>query len=718
MNPSLLTGRLVENLLRVAPADQATRAITGILREKWGPAAFEVADGLAQAIESADLAPEYVNAIENAAAAVDGATALFLQAWLLQARQRLEPAIDLLAKAASLGTAGSPAALVTRARLLAGLGRLDEAGHDLRTAYNFYPPYSLLTASERILRKVLAAGQWQPRRKVRLALLGNSTTSFLAAALLASGFREGLAFEVYQCPFGQYQQDILDPQSGFHQFTPDVTVILLNHRDACLQPAGSAQQTCDFVRQVRQSWSAIRDRHACHIIQAGLNHPPPGAWGCLEDTLPDGRNRLVTQINQELSSDLPSGVSFLGLEGLAYHAEGPFFSDAEWQIAKQYPASAATAVMADAICAQCLAVCGLSCKAIILDLDNTLWGGIIGEDGLQGIRIGPPSPAGEGYLELQRYLKDLQQRGVLLAVCSKNNPEDAQTPFQQHEAMILKLEDFVSFSANWQDKASNILSMANDLSLGLDSFTFLDDSPAERAMIRAQLPQARVPECGTTPQEMLRVLRRGMFFESLRLTAEDVERHASYRANVERRSSEKVASSLDEFLAQLDLRAQHGAVDARTLARVTQLINKTNQFNLTSKRYTEEQVRSMMTSPDWWCRWFRLADRFGDYGLVGVMLVHKGQSAWDVDTWLLSCRALGKQMEQFMCLTMLQAARSAGASEVHGHYIPTARNAQVQDIYPRLGFTEIANEPEEIYAFDLNSAALPRCPHVTEMHPI
>lgn len=714
MNPSLLTDRLLSALLRSTPADQAAEAISSLLKENWGPAALDVAEGLAQTVETLALTPEHLQLIEKAASGIDGAAALLLRARLLQAQQQVQPAIDLLARTANLaGTSAAPV-LVTRAKLLAGAGRLEEAGRDLRSALDLYPPYPLIIQSEKVLRKVLAAGQWPMRTKIKIALLGSATTTYLASALLASGFREGIAFEVYQCPFGQYQQDILDERSGLYAFEPDVVAIVLNHRDACLPPAGGRQQAASLVSQVRQSWKTIHSKQGCHIIQVGLDCPPPGAWGAMEDMLPDGRNRLIHWINDQLSSDLRPGVSFLSLDSLRWHFDGPLFSESQWHLAKQFPSPAATPVLADAICAHCMAASGLSYKMLVADLDNTLWGGVIGEDGLEGIHIGPPSPAGEAYRDIQQHLKDLRQRGVLLAVCSKNNPQDAEVPFRQHDGMLLKLEDFVCFVANWQDKARNIAAMAKDLSLGLDSFVFLDDSPAERALVRLQLPQVRVPEFGPSPQDMLRVLRRGMFFECVQLTQEDAQRHSSYQASVQRQGIEKAAGSIEEFLSQLDLRAEHGPVDARTLARVTQLVNKTNQFNLTSKRYSQEQIRAMMTSPDWWCRWFRLADKFGDYGLVGVMLVHKDGRTWDVDTWLLSCRALGKRMETFMFRTMLQAARQAGATHVRGQYIPTAKNSQVKDLYPQIGFVAKPGGEDGVFVLDLAFAQEPACPFVKE----
>jgi FkbH-like protein len=309
---------------------------------------------------------------------------------------------------------------------------------------------------------------------------------------------------------------------------------------------------------------------------------------------------------------------------------------------------------------------------------------------------------------LQKYVKELQRRGILLAVCSKNNAEDAQAPFREHESMHLRMDDFAAFVANWQDKASNLEKIAEDLSLGLESFVFLDDNPMERALVRSRLPQVAVPECGCTPWEMIAALERGRYFEAVALTEEDKNRHAGYRSDSARKDLQRNAGTLEEFLSRLEMVAEHGPLDAATLSRATQLINKTNQFNLTTRRYTEEQVKAMAASAEWWTRWFRLADRFGDHGLIGVILAHKGAKQWQIDTWLMSCRVLGRDMEKFMCQSVLAAARAAGAGSVIGEYVPADKNALVRDLYARLGFQPTGNHPGE-HRFDLLAQPLPAC---------
>lgn len=647
----------------------------------------------------------------DALAGQESSLAWYVRARLLADSGEFEAALAALCTSIQRLPAPDPYVLLHRARLLANRKHFTDAALDLQSALRLFPPYSFFIKCRKVLDRIAASGEWSPRRAGRLAILGSSTTAFLAPVLRASGFRSGLKLETYEGLFGNYQQEILDPASGLYRFRPDVVVLLVNHRDLSLPPSGGRQQALEFASLLRDLWEMLQRRHPCHVVQVGLDLPLGGAWGSLEDTLAEGRRRAVKLANLALSEDLPSGVSFVDVETLAGQLGSAFASEAEWHATRQYPALAALPLVADAIAAHCLAALGLGAKVLALDLDNTLWGGVIGEDLLGGIRIGPPTAEGEGYLELQKYAKTLHERGVLLAACSKNNQVDAELPFRRHDAMHLRLEDFTAFAANWQDKATNLEAIAAELSLGLDSFVFLDDNPAERALVRSRLPQVAVPECGQTPWEMLATLRRGMYFESIVLTEEDLGRNENYRKSVSRKMLRRSAATLGDFLSQLEMTAEHGPVGPEQLVRVTQLINKTNQFNLTTRRYTEEQVRAMAESPDWWCRWFKLRDRFGDYGLVGVILAQRGPR-WRVDTWLMSCRVLGRKMEDFMGQVLLTAAKADGATAVVGEYIRSEKNTLVQDLYSQFGF-ELHAADRRQHAFDLERP-IPECDFIRD----
>ena len=573
-------------------------------------------------------------------------------------------------------------------RLLVRMKRYSDAAEILKRALSLAPPYSFFIKCEKLLHRILTSGELQFRKSIRIAILGSSTTSFLVPVLQATCFRFGIYICGYEGLYGNFRQEILDPASGLHEFRPDAVVILLNHRDLNLSPTTNNNSHMKFVEELRGLWGVLQKISPSYLIQVGFDMPPYGALGTLEDILPSGRSKIINMVNSLLSEDLPQSTSFFDINRVALCCGDKFRSDVGWYQNKQYPSLEALPVLAWHFTSHLRAAFGYSAKVLVLDLDNTLWGGVIGEDGLSGITIGPPLPDGEGYLDLQNYFKELKERGVLLAVCSKNNREDAELPFNEHESMILKLNDFILFKANWQDKVLNIQEIAQELSLGLDSFVFLDDNPVERAWVRSNLSEVIVPECGNTPWEMLESLRKGMYFESTVLTEEDTKRHEFYQSNLERKNFKEIHPSIENFLIGLGMVAESAPIDSMTISRVTQLINKTNQFNLTTKRYSEEEMSLIYRSSDWWSRCFKLKDKFGDHGIVGVILAEKRGKSWHIDTWLMSCRVIGQKMEDFMKAELLNAARTEGVKKVTGHYIPTEKNHLVKNMYIDLGFEQ------------------------------
>jgi FkbH-like protein len=393
-------------------------------------------------------------------------------------------------------------------------------------------------------------------------------------------------------------------------------------------------------------------------------------------------------------------VSILDTPGVQRRAGEQQWADAMlWHKFKQHPANGALPMLGEECAAHIRAVLGLTRKVLVADLDNTLWNGVIGEDGLDGIGIGPDSPEGEAHAALQDYMLDLKARGILLAVASKNNPEDAHLPFERHPHMRLRLEDFAAFEANWNDKVSSIRAISKKLALGLDSFVFLDDNPLEREWVRSQLPQVAVVEpAGASVFHFVRALDHAKYFFALSLSKEDLGRAEQYRIEAARDSLRAASSSMGEFLAQLNMRAAAVPVSDSNISRVVQLINKTNQFNLTTRRYTEAQVRDIATNPAGWAGAFELSDRMGSYGLIGVVLakpVGRDVQTWVIDTWLMSCRALGREMENFMFDQLMESARARGIRRIEGVYRPTAKNNLVAGLLERFGFKRVAETSEE-----------------------
>jgi len=538
-------------------------------------------------------------------------------------------------------------------------------------------------------------GNWN----CKLAYLCRHTVAFHLPILELMAWRDGLLFQVYAPAYGTVEQEVLGPESGLYSFAPDVVLFAGHWRDTGL-PAFSPQPTEEVqaaLTSLETLWAAVVSNHPCRIIQHNFDLPAWDSYGNLGQRLSGGRAAMLRELNRRLAQVAPDQVAVLDLDQVSAYYGRKRWEDARmWHLAKQHPAPAALPALAAAQLALVRAGLGLAKKVLVLDLDNTLWGGVIGEDGLAGIQLGPPDARGEAHQALQQYCLELKQRGVLLAVCSKNNEEDARLPFEKHEASVLKLSDFSAFIANWQDKAWNLRDMAQTLKLGLDSFVFLDDNPVERANIRDHLPMVAVPEVGNEPSDFIEALGRGQYFEAWSLSEEDQLRAASYASNVQREEVHKRAASQADYLRELGMVCEHGIFDGRTLPRIAQLVGKTNQFNLTTKRHSLEDLRGLAADPGNWTQWFRLRDRFGDFGLIGVIIAVPAEpDGLLVDTFLISCRVMGRTVEHFMALELLSVARQRGIHKLAGTYRPTPKNSMVAGLWPQFGFHKTSETAQE-----------------------
>jgi FkbH-like protein len=330
---------------------------------------------------------------------------------------------------------------------------------------------------------------------------------------------------------------------------------------------------------------------------------------------------------------------------------------------------------------------------LILDLDNTVWGGVIGDDGVEGIKLAQGDAQGEAHLEVQRLALNLRKRGILLAVSSKNTDEVARRPFEEHPEMLLKLDHIAVFQANWNDKATNIQAIAEELSLGLDAMVFLDDNPAERGLVRKLLPQVAVPELPEEPVLYARTLAAGGYFEVIAVSGEDFKRANLYQDNAKRAELQKQVGGVDAYLASLGMTIVFQPFNAAGRARIVQLVNKSNQYNLTTRRYTDPEVAEAEGDPSVFTLQVRLTDMFGDNGMISVVICRPGAAGdWQIDTWLMSCRVLGRKVEHMVLHEILRHARAAGIRKLSGIYIPTDRNKLVVDHYAKLGFTKVGEE--------------------------
>jgi FkbH-like protein len=357
---------------------------------------------------------------------------------------------------------------------------------------------------------------------------------------------------------------------------------------------------------------------------------------------------------------------------------------------------------ADHVARTVAAIRGKSKKALILDLDNTVWGGVIGDDGLEGIKVAQGDARGEAHLAVQQLALALRQRGIVLAVSSKNTDEVAREPFEKHPEMLLKLEHIAVFQANWNDKATNIQAIAEELNLGLDAMVFLDDNPAERGLVRKLLPHVAVPELPEEPAYYARTLAAAGYFEAIAFASEDLSRAGFYQDNARRLSLQKQVGGVDAYLASLDMTITFQPFDATGRARIVQLINKSNQYNLTTRRYTDPEVIDAENDPSVFTLQVRLADIFGDNGMISVVICRSaGPGIWDIDTWLMSCRVLGRKVEHMVLREVLGHARAADIEKLTGAYRPTDRNKLVVEHYAKLGFTKISEEESGLTRWEL-----------------
>jgi FkbH-like protein len=537
--------------------------------------------------------------------------------------------------------------------------------------------------------------------RLRVALIGSATLDQLAPGIRVAGLRRRLLFEVQTGRYGQYRQEVLDPGSSLHRFAPQIVLLSVGAHDALGEVALTASEAeaeaalAKAVADLRQLWRTIRQALKSSVIQQTfLDHAAP-IFGSFDRSVPAAPARLASRLNDAVADAArQDGVALLDLAAQAQRdGIDAWFDVRRWLQAKQEIAPEAAALYGELFARIVAAQRGLSRKCLVLDLDNTLWGGVIGDDGLDGIVLGEGSALGEAHLALQHYARGLKERGVILAVCSKNDPTTAEAAFRDHPEMLLKRSDIAAFVANWTDKAQNLETIAAQLNIGVDSLVFVDDNPVERARVRAALPMVAVPELPDDPALYVRTLANAGYFEAVSFTREDRERAELYAKDAERGAALSEASSMDSFLAGLGMSVGHGPFAKNDLARVTQLVNKTNQFNTTTRRYSAEEIATRTSAHEYITLQFRLRDRFGDNGLVSTMILGPDgdePAAFDVESWVMSCRVFGRELEFEAMNIAVETALRRNARAFFADYVPTAKNAVIKDLYASLGFSAVA----------------------------
>jgi FkbH-like protein len=525
-------------------------------------------------------------------------------------------------------------------------------------------------------------------RSVRVAVAGDTSLDNLADPLALRLLERGMFGVQYHSPFAQLALETRNPDSGLFQHKPEV-VILAPLTGIWQRLVGTSP---DAVTQtVEEAWSqiaALRKNFDGLVLLANVVPIENRPHGILESRRNLGHSDFARAVNLQLSQRCrETGEAFILDAQLLAGQSGTVWPGLHKQhfMASRPLTDDLANLLAVEIAAFCAAQKGFARKCLVLDLDNTLWGGVVGEDGVTGLQIGGGFP-GNIYTELQKEIAALHARGVTLVIVSKNNEADAWEVFSQRPEMILKRADFSAHRINWQDKASNIRELAKELNLGLDAFVVLDDNHVERDWIEEALPEVDVCPA-SDPLEMLRWLATCRRFDTLAITREDALRAKSYAAAEERSRLATQSSNLEEYLASLGTQVEVGCNTGPQIARVAQLTQKTNQFNLSTRRYTESEIQERMQNPSWRVYWCACRDRFADEGVIGAALIEIKDDEWKIDTFLMSCRVLGRGVEKAFLGTICDLAASSSAKVIRGEFIRSAKNSQTENFLETCGFT-------------------------------
>ena len=564
----------------------------------------------------------------------------------------------------------------------------------------FTPPYSeqLLLKRKRIKRELLAEQtDWLD---IKIAVLGGSTTHDIKDMLDLFLLNEGIRSQFYESEYNQYWQDIMFDNTELEEFKPDIIFIHTSNRNVTTYPALSdSKEAVDELvkttyRHFEAEWSRIEEKYGCVVIQNNFDYPYWRLQGNREASDYHGSVNFLTRLNMLFAEYAQNHSNFfihdLNYLSAAYGID-KWFSPFEWFMYKNAVSMQAIPTFAHSVTNIIKSIYGKNKKAFALDLDNTLWGGIIGDDGPENLKIGQETPLGEAYSEFQEYLKAHKQLGVILNIISKNENENALAGLN-HPDMILKPDDFIMIKANWEPKSQNLVDVAHTLSLTPDSFVFVDDNPAEREIIRQQVKNATVPEVGDTPETFIRVIDKMGYFEQTVVSLDDASRVKMYKENAERARAELSFSDYHEYLLSLEMRAEIGAFIPTFFSRLSQLSNKSNQFNLTTRRYTQAEIEEIATNDEYITLYGKLEDKFGDNGVVSIVIGHQVIDVVDIDLWLMSCRVLKRDMEYAMMDKLVEECRKRDVKRIIGYYYPTAKNGMVREFYKTLGFTKTGED--------------------------
>lgn len=540
-------------------------------------------------------------------------------------------------------------------------------------------------------------------QRLKLALLGSNTTEFLNPCLVVEAARHRIALEIWNGPYGQIEQQALDPASGLFQTAPDAVLILpeledlapdLAWRNLALSSDEQKSLAGRCVERMQAVMEAIRARSTMRILFGNLAPPAWNSAGPAGAMLESSPANLLNHLNQELARlcRATTGACVFDVHSLGCETGWSQWRDARMALLARAPHSgAALTALARLAARHFRSWFNPPKKCLVLDMDNTLWGGVLGESGLEGIQLGPDYP-GNAFLDFQRRVLALRDRGILLAAASKNNAADVEQVLASHPSCLLKRGHFSAFEVHWEDKATSLRRIAKTLNIGLDALVFFDDNPVEREWVRGQLPMVSVIEAPKNPMSYGEALENSLAFDTFTLTEEDRNRAGLYQQEEARGRMQAEASSLEDFIRSLEMVVTLGHFDEAHLPRIVQLLGKTNQFNLTTRRHDQAHLAQMLETGAVGL-WAKVKDRFGDSGLVALAIATpQSGDAWTVDSFLMSCRVIGRGVETALLAALERQVRQRGGRELHGLHIPTTKNQPAADFYPRHGYQE-AGEP-------------------------
>ncbi len=540
-----------------------------------------------------------------------------------------------------------------------------------------------------------------------LAVLSTFTAELLRPFLVVEADRLDCPLRPWFGPFGQLEQLILDDRSDLWRQATDVLWIAVRledvdrhliHESTAIGPEATRQRLDAMRQRVVGLARNARSRNRASVLVSNWFPDALHNLNVFDASDPEGFGHLVAEANRQLARDLSEipDAHVFDYAGVVAGSGAIAWSDRRlWYMARSVSSSENLAPLARSLARAVRALLRPAAKCLVLDLDNTLWGGVLGDDGAAGIKLGDDYP-GNVFKDFQAALLGLRRRGLLLAIASKNDEQTVLDMLDSHPEMLLRREHFAAICANWGAKPESLRKIAQQLNIGLDSLVFVDDNPVERAAVRTELPMVHVVELPAEPLGYLAALGDMAVLDQPRLSAEDRARPEMYRSETLRQQVAQQAGNVEDFLRELEMVAQVGRAGPKTLERIHQLIQKTNQFNLTTRRHNIDDLRRLAESPDAAVAWLRLADRYGDLGLVCVGIIERlDEKCWVIDTLLMSCRVMGRKVEDAFLSYLAELARSGGARRLRGVLRPTAKNAPVKNFYPEHGFTELATDGDE-----------------------